>query len=117
MVRQLGGSFGIALISTYISRLTVQHKANIANHLSPYDPNVQQRIAGMKANFMSQGSTIDYASQQANKVMDIMVTKQAVLLTYMDIFLYIGTFFLICVPFVLMLKPSKNKVDMSQVGH
>jgi DHA2 family multidrug resistance protein len=117
MVRQLGGSFGIALISTYISRLTIQHKANIASHISPYDPNVQQRLDGMKANFLSHGSTIDYASQQATKAMDGMVTKQAVLLTYMDVFLYIGVFFLICVPFVLILRPSKNKVDMSQVGH
>jgi DHA2 family multidrug resistance protein len=117
MVRQLGGSFGIALISTFISRQTVQHRANLINHLSPYDLDVQQRLGGLKSNFLSQGSTLDYATQQANKILDVTATQQATLLTYMDVFLYIGVFFLLCVPFVLILRTGKNKVDMSQVGH
>ncbi len=117
MVRQLGGSFGIALISTYISRKSVQHRSDLANHISPYDLDAQQRLAGMKANFLANGSAIDQASMQANKLMDVMVTRQAMLLTYMDVFLGIGIFFLICVPFVLMLKPVKSQVDMSNVGH
>jgi DHA2 family multidrug resistance protein len=117
MVRQLGGSFGIALISTYISRRSVQHRADLANHISPYDLDVQERLAGMKANFLANGAGADQASMQANKLMDLMVTKQSMLLTYMDVFLGIGIFFLVCVPFVLILKPAKNKVDMSNVGH
>ncbi|HEY9008644.1 MAG TPA: DHA2 family efflux MFS transporter permease subunit [Ohtaekwangia sp.] len=117
MVRQLGGSFGIALISTYISRRSVQHRADLVNHVSPYSLNVQQWLANSKANFMAQGSGADRATMQANQLMDFMVTKQAMLLTYMDVFLGIGIFFLLCVPFVLILKPAKNKVDMSNVGH
>jgi DHA2 family multidrug resistance protein len=117
MVRQLGGSFGIALISTYISRAAVQHTANLTNHLSVYDTNVQQRISGMTGNFLAQGSPVNRATQQAHQLVDVMVLKQAMLLTYMDVFLGIGLFFLICVPLVLILKTSKSKVDMSQVGH
>jgi DHA2 family multidrug resistance protein len=66
---------------------------------------------------MAQGSGADRATMQANQLMDFMVMKQAMLLTYMDVFLGIGIFFLLCVPFVLILKPAKNKVDMSNVGH
>jgi DHA2 family multidrug resistance protein len=117
MVRQLGGSFGIALISTYISRRTVQHRADIVAHVSPYDFNVQQRLQGLKSAFLSSGSAIDQASLQATKAMDGMVMRQASLLTYMDVFLGIGIFFLVCVPVVLLLRPAKNKVDMSEVGH
>jgi MFS transporter, DHA2 family, multidrug resistance protein len=117
MVRQLGGSFGIALISTFISRQTVQHRADLINHVSPYNLDVQQRLAAMKANFIAHGSTVDYATQQANKMMDVLATRQASLLTYMDVFLYIGVFFLLCVPFVLILKPVKSKVDISQAAH
>ena len=54
---------------------------------------------------------------QANKLMDVMVMRQASLLTYMDVFLGIGAFFLVCVPFVLILKPAKGKVDISQAAH
>jgi DHA2 family multidrug resistance protein len=115
MVRQLGGSFGIALISTYISRQVVQHTANLSTSVSAYDFNAQQRLAAMKQNFLAHGSTIDYATQQANKLMEVMIVRQASLLTYMDVFIGIGVFFLVCVPFVLVLRPAKNKVDMSQV--
>lgn len=117
MVRQLGGSFGIALISTYISRRTVQHRADIATHISSYDLDVQQRLAGMRATFLSGGSAIDQAGMQANKLMDGLIMKQASLLTYMDVFLGIGIFFLVCVPVVLLLRPAKNKVDINEVGH
>jgi DHA2 family multidrug resistance protein len=71
----------------------------------------------MKQNFMANGSTFDQASLQASKLMDGLVTKQAALLTYMDVFLWIGIFFLLCVPFVLILKPAKGKVDVSQAAH
>lgn len=117
MVRQLGGSFGIALISTFISRQNVQHRADLIEHVSSYDPAVQQRLEGMKENFLAHGSGIDQASMQATKLMDVMVMKQASLLTYMDVFIGIGIFFLICIPFVLLLKPAKNKVDISNAAH
>ncbi|MBT1689568.1 DHA2 family efflux MFS transporter permease subunit [Dawidia soli] len=117
MVRQLGGSFGIALISTYISRKNVQHRADLIDHVSSYDPNVTQRLNGMQANFMSHGSTAEVAVQQSYRAMEGLVMKQAALLTYMDVFLGIGLFFLLCVPFVLILKPAKGKVDMSQAAH
>lgn len=117
MVRQLGGSFGIALISTYISRQNVQHRADLVTRISTYDPTVQSRLNGLKATMMSQGSSVDQAVGQAHKVMEFSVMKQAALLTYMDVFIGIGIFFLICVPFVLILKPSKTKVDMSHAAH
>jgi len=117
MVRQLGGSFGIALISTYISRKNVHHRADLLNNVSGYSIDVQQRLAGLQAKFMASGADAQTASLKAHKVIDGMVSQQASLLTYMDVFLGIGIFFLICVPLVLLLKPAKNKVDMSNVGH
>jgi len=117
MVRQLGGSFGIALISTYISRQNVQHRGDLVNHLSAYDPAVQSRLLGMQNNFSSRGSSLDQAIGQGYKALEGMVMKQASLLTYMDVFLGIGIFFALCVPFVLILKPAKGKVDTSQAAH
>jgi len=45
MLRQLGGSFGVALISTFLSRWTSAHRQNMISHLSVNDWNVQQRLA------------------------------------------------------------------------
>jgi DHA2 family multidrug resistance protein len=38
-------------------------------------------------------------------------------LTYMDIFMYLGVLFLLCIPFILMIKKGKNKIDLSEAMH
>jgi DHA2 family multidrug resistance protein len=116
MMRQLGGSFGIALITTFMARENMQHRADLVTHLSVNDPNVQNRIAAMQQGFMAQGQPPNTALQWAYKMLDYSVTGQATVLSYMDVFLYIGLMFLICVPFVLMVKGNKGakgqKIDV-----
>ena len=55
MMRQLGGSFGVALITTFMARRNVQHRSDLVSHLGINDPAVQQRLQGMQHNFMSKG--------------------------------------------------------------
>ncbi|TDH26561.1 DHA2 family efflux MFS transporter permease subunit [Segetibacter sp. 3557_3] len=118
MMRQLGGSFGIAAISTYISRQNMVHRSALVSHLDVNDPAVQQRVQAMQHNFMSKGMTPDAALNSGYKALDYMVAKQAVVLSYMDVFLYLGLMFLICVPFVLFVKANKQKkVDLSEAMH
>jgi len=53
----------------------------------------------------------------ALQLQDRLVDIQATVLSYMDVFLWIGVMFLVCVPFVLILvKKSKRKVDLAHVG-
>ena len=62
--------------------------------------------------------TPDIALKSAFKALDFSVTKQAMVLSYMDVFLYIGVLFLICVPFVLLIKGNRDKkVDVSAAMH
>lgn len=119
MMRQLGGSFGIAVISTFISNQTVKHSAYLSEHISTFDPDVQQRIAAIKASFMIKGMTPDIALSSAYQSLQYSVMKQATVLSYMDVFLYLGLLFLACVPFVLFVKErkSKEKVDLNEMMH
>jgi DHA2 family multidrug resistance protein len=67
---------------------------------------------------MSKGIPADQALQSGYKALDFMVTKQAAVLSYMDAFLYLGIMFLICIPFVLMVKGNKGpKMNMSEAMH
>ena len=115
MMRQLGGSFGIALITTILSRRIVLHASNLKASMPTYDLQVQQRVAAMKAAAISNGFQPDVALQRAYAGLEGAVAKQATVLSYMDIFLYLGAMFLICLPIVLMVRQSKNagKVDLS----
>lgn len=115
MSRQLGGSFGIALITTFISRYTQHHRVDLISHLDPSRTEVQTRITAMQANFISKGFTPNEALAKAHQILEGTVTKQATILSYMDVFLYLGILFLICVPFVLLIKQGKGKVDVSNM--
>ena len=119
MMRQLGGSFGIAAITTFIANQTVIHRAALVSHLDMNSFDVQQRIAGLKASFVAKGFTPDVALQSAYKILDFSVLKQATVLSYMDVFLYLGILFLICIPFVLFVKERKGRepIDVSEAMH
>lgn len=118
MMRQLGGSFGIALITTFMAQQTTTHWTNISTHLDKTDPMVQARVAAMAHGFEAKGLAPNIALQDAYKALDYSVVKQAMVLSYMDVFFYIGLMFLICVPFVLIIRAKKNaKVDLGEAMH
>jgi len=115
MMRQLGGSFGIALISTFITRFTQSHRVNLVAHETATDFQTQQRLMQLQRGFMSKGISSSEALNKAYAAMEGAVMKQATVLSYMDVFLYLGILFLICIPFILLVKQGKSKVDMSSV--
>ncbi|MCZ2460659.1 MAG: DHA2 family efflux MFS transporter permease subunit [Chitinophagales bacterium] len=109
MMRQLGGSFGIAVITTFMARKTMLHRYDLVSKLDITDPVVQNKIAALRQGFMAKGMTPDMALKSAYKALDYSVFRQAAVLTYMDVFLFIGLLFLVCVPFILLSKGSRNK--------
>ncbi|TXJ27920.1 MAG: DHA2 family efflux MFS transporter permease subunit [Chitinophagaceae bacterium] len=109
MMRQLGGSFGIAAITTFMARKTMQHRSDLVTNLDITDPMVQNRVNAMQHSFMAKGIPSNIALQDAYKALDGAVTKQAMVLSYMDVFLYIGVMFLICIPFVMLVKGNMKK--------
>jgi DHA2 family multidrug resistance protein len=112
MMRQLGGSFGVALISTYLTRDIQTHRSNLVSKLSVYDPAVQQRVHALAGGFQHKGMPSNTATKTALQLLDRLVDVQATVLSYMDIFLYIGMMFLVCIPFVLILiKRPLHKAD------
>ena len=86
---------------------------------SAYDPNVLQRVSQMTA-AVRQHSGLDSLSARstAYTLLDGAVNRQATLLSYMDVFLWVGVMFLVCVPVVLaFVKTGKNKVSLADAAH
>jgi DHA2 family multidrug resistance protein len=117
MIRQLGGSFGIAIITTGITRFTQQHRVNLVSHLDTSKLEVQQRVQQLQQGFMSKGFTANEALGKAYQALDYTVMKQATVLSYMDIFLYLGIMFLCCIPVILFIKRGKTKVNPADAMH
>ncbi len=53
MMRQLGGSFGIASITAFMARRQELHRSNLVSKLDVNDPDVQARVAGIQHSFMA----------------------------------------------------------------
>ncbi|WP_417429676.1 DHA2 family efflux MFS transporter permease subunit [Halpernia sp.] len=119
MMRQLGGSFGIAAITTFMANRSGSYAADLASKLDVNSLMVQQRLQGLKSAFMIKGMPPNVALQSAYQSLQYSVTKQAAVLSYMDVFLYLGLLFLICIPFILFVKERKmkTKIDLSEAMH
>jgi DHA2 family multidrug resistance protein len=117
MMRQLGGSFGIAIITTFMAIFNQQHRVNLISHLDQTSFQVQQTVQGMQQSFMAKGFTFNQALAKAYKAIEFKVMVQSSVLTYMDIFMYLGILFLLCIPFILMIKKGKNKIDPADAMH
>jgi MFS transporter, DHA2 family, multidrug resistance protein len=118
MMRQLGGSFGIALVTTFMSRQNMVHRSALVSKLDVNNPAVMNRVQGMAHGFEAKGMATNVALNSSYQSLDYAIGKQAAVLSYMDVFLYIGIMFLVCIPFVLLVKSNKaKKVDLSEAMH
>jgi len=105
LMRNIGGSFGIAAVTTMLARGAQVHQAAMVSHLTPYDPVFQQRLREMAA-ALARGSPIT-ASQQAYGAIYETLVQQATLLAFLDNFRLLAFLCLLCVPAALLFRKVK----------
>jgi DHA2 family multidrug resistance protein len=108
MVRQIGGSISVALIGLLNERLGAQHKADLMVNISEFNPNFNERMNLLTQNFLRLGNGLEKAKQQALYFIEASVTKQSLILTYIDIFQYMAVFVLCCIPLVFIARTYKG---------
>jgi DHA2 family multidrug resistance protein len=110
MMRQLGGSFGIAIITTMVHVRQGYHRSNLVSHLDSTNPQLMERLNGIIANFTNKGFSLEQAQQMAYKAIDLTVLKQTYLLSYLDAFWATGFFLILSIPVIWMQKVNKKVV-------
>ncbi len=90
MFRNLGGSFGIALLSTITQRREQFHDFRIGERVTAYDPIVQERVAAIRSYFVSQGFDPARATFQALKALQLTVRQSSYVMAYNDAFLAVA---------------------------
>jgi DHA2 family multidrug resistance protein len=103
LTRQLGGSIGIAILTTMLDQREAFHRAILLSDLSPYDPETNQRLSALTSLFQSRGADAVTAHQQAIASLSHLVDTQAAVLSYADIFRFVGVVFLCSLPLLLFL--------------
>lgn len=114
MVRQLGGSIGIALITTYISTDTYKHFATLSENITATQPETQERIRMLTGAFVNKGYDTHSATIGAYSLVSKGISAQATFLTYKDLFVYLGYFFLLLIPLLVMFRNKKKKKEAAE---
>ena len=108
LMRNVGGSFGIAAVTTMLARGAQVHQATMVSHLAPYDPAFQQRVSELTANFAAQSNLFTGAQQAYGAIYETLV-RQATLMAYIDNFRFLALLCVICMPAVLLFRKVRKK--------
>jgi len=109
LARQLGGSFGIAVLGTYVQHQAAVHRADLVKNINYANPQFNLRFQEIVQGLMMRGESLTTATQRAWKIIDLTVTQQAQVLSYNDSFLMILATFLLVSPAILILRRPKAR--------
>jgi len=109
LVRNLGGSIGIASVSTMQIRRQQMDINVLGAHVNPYSPTARQMLRSLQQFFTSRGADPALASHRAQAAVFGIVQQQASMLSYDYVFVFLGVMFLAMIPFVLLMKRPQTQ--------
>lgn len=111
LCRQLGGSFGIAILGTYLTNQVQQHRVDLLAHVYQGNPLLQERLQMLGGYFQSQGMSAQIAAQNALATVEHQLMRQASMVAYNDSWMLILIAFACTAPAILLIrKPSAKAV-------
>jgi DHA2 family multidrug resistance protein len=112
LMRNLGGSVGIATTSTMLARQQQVYINTMGTHVDAYSPAAQQAFEAARQGFLAGGSDWATATQRAYAALFGMVQQQAAMVSFVDIFRLLGGVFLILLPLVLLMRRPSGRGPM-----
>jgi DHA2 family multidrug resistance protein len=110
LMRNIGGSFGVALMTTFVARRSQFHQTRLVEHITPGDLRNQQMLEQMKYWFMSRGSDSATATRRALGAMYGEAQRHASMLSFVEAFWIMCLIFWGVVPLVALLR-NPRKMD------
>ncbi|MCE0498762.1 MAG: DHA2 family efflux MFS transporter permease subunit [Methylacidiphilales bacterium] len=106
LTRQLGGSIGIAAITTLVAKQQFVHRAQLIYDVSDLNPAYHDRLSANTSYFNTLTGDPIAAQNQALSLIDRAIDVQAALLSYRDVFYFVAAVFLFALPLVFLLGKS-----------
>ena len=105
LMRNLGGSMGIAMVTTVIDRASQAHQVAMVAHMTPFDPAYVQRVAGVAGSLSPAIGSWD-AAQVAPQIVYNILQEQTRLAAFVDNFRLFGILCVFCIPVVFLFKKT-----------
>jgi MFS transporter, DHA2 family, multidrug resistance protein len=106
LARNIGGSSGIATVTTLLARRSQVHQQVLTAHLTPYDAPYREALEQTTAMVQAHGASLPDASQQASGLIYGSMQRQAGMLAFSDAFWVMGALFLAIIPLMFLMKKS-----------
>ena len=107
LMRNLGGSFGIASATTYLFRRQQYNTQLLGAHVTAMNPQVRAMAHGIQTSLVARGGDPTTALQRAYGVIWGMVQRQASMVSFVDTFLVMSVVFLLMLPLLLVMKKPR----------
>jgi DHA2 family multidrug resistance protein len=107
LMRNLGGSVGIALITALVARSTQRHQTYLVAHVTPGRATVRRMLSELTQLFQFHGSSPHLATQRAYGVIYRTVGEQAATLSYIDALRMLALLAICVLPFIFLLERSR----------
>ncbi len=108
LLRQTGGSIGLAVFATLLSRYATTAKSGIVAHLYEGNPAVMSRLLSMQKGLMAQGADPVAAKTGALHMLSGIANRQAMVLSFEKLFLLAGLLFIAILPLLFFLKTDQK---------
>jgi DHA2 family multidrug resistance protein len=108
LMRNIGGSVGIAAVTTYLFRREQFHINRLGAHIQPWSPQARSMVGGLRAAFIARGADAHTALQRAFAALWGMVQRHAAMAAFVDTFLALAVVFLLVLPMLLLMKKPRH---------
>jgi DHA2 family multidrug resistance protein len=116
LMRNLGGSIGIAFVTTMLARGAQVHQSLMVGHLAPDNPAFMQQLAAAK-NVLGQQTDSVSATKQAYSGLYSLLDQQAHLWAFVDNFYIFGLLALGGIPLIFLFKRVSHAKKPSPAAH
>ena len=113
LMRNIGGSVGIAVTGTMLARRRQAFGSMLGEHVTLFDPATNEMLAQLKAAFLARTGDAVAATNQAYLVLYGMVQRQAAMVSFVMIFRLLGILFFVMVPLVLLMRKPQGPRSIS----
>ncbi|HEX2659869.1 MAG TPA: MFS transporter, partial [Polyangia bacterium] len=108
LVRQIGGSLGLAVFATLLPRLVATARAGLVAHVVAGSPGASDRLARIQNGLVARGFDAPEAAGAARRLLGGLVERQATVLAFEHLFMLAGIAFLFVLPLAIFLKAPRG---------
>ena len=116
LMRNIGGSVGIAVTGTMLTRQRQTIATVLGKRITIYDPKSQTMLQQLKAGFMAKGADAVTATERAYAALHGILLQQASMVSFVWLFRLLGGIFLLMIPLILIMRRPRGRPSAA-AGH